>query len=380
MQNGERMTKEIRIGLIGFGQMGRIHAYAYRSIPLYYDGHPCKVVLKGVCDSNESLAKKGIEQVGFEFYTKDYRELLARDDIDVINVCTPNNMHKEAVIAALKAGKHVYCEKPLAFNEAEAKEIVAVADQSGLKHQITAEYRFIPAIMKAKELVNSDFVGRVFHFRGVYLHSGYIDPKRPREWRLQKDVIGGGVLIDLGPHLLDIMHHLVGEVTEVSATMETFFKERPLADDPAKMGKIDVEDAITMVLKFKNGAIGTAEMSRVATGAEDEMRFEIHGQNGALAFNLMQPNELMAFDAREGKGVQGFKRISTVQKYPAPAAMPAPKFTMGWIRSHVAALYSFLDCVLNNRVPSPNFHDALKVHHLMESIYKSVETKSWVKV
>lgn len=374
------MQKEIRIGMIGFGQMGRIHAYAYRSIPLYYDGNPCKIALKCVCDTNESLAKKGVEQAGFESYTRDYRELVAREDIDVVNVCTPNKMHKDEVIAALKNGKHVYCEKPLAFNETEAREIVAVADQSGLKHQITAEYRFIPAVMKAKELIDADFVGRVFHFRGLYLHSGYIDPKRPREWRLLREVIGGGVLVDLGPHILDIMHYLVGDIERVSAAMETFFKERPLPEDPKKMGKVEVEDAITAVMKFRNGALGMAEMSRVATGAEDEMRFEVHGQNGALGFNLMQPNELLAFNARDAKSMQGFKRISTVQKYPAPAMMPGPKFTMGWVRSHIAALYSFLDCVVNDRMPSPNFHDAVKLHHLMESIYKAAETKSWVKV
>lgn len=374
------MAKEIRIGIIGFGQMGRIHAYAYRSIPLYYDGYPCRIILKGVCDTNEALARKGVEQAGFEFATADFRELISRKDIDVINVCTPNNMHRDAIVEALKNSKHVYCEKPLALNEAEAQEIVHLADISGVKHQITSEYRFIPAIMKAKELVEQGFVGRVFHFRGVYLHSGYIDPKRPREWRMQKDVIGGGVLVDLGPHLLDIMMHLVGDVGEVSATMETFFKERPLPENPAKMGPVEVEDAITALLKFKNGAIGTAEMSRVATGAEDEMRFEIHGQNGALSFNLMQPNELMAFNAQEPKAAQGFKKISTVQKYPPPAAMPAPKFTMGWIRSHVAAQHYFLDCIVNDRMPSPNFHDALKIHHLLETLYKAVETRSWVKV
>ncbi|MEX1274323.1 MAG: Gfo/Idh/MocA family oxidoreductase [Bacteroidota bacterium] len=374
------MQKEIRVGMIGYGQMGRIHTYAYRSIPLYYDGQPCKITLKCVCDANEALAKKGVDQAGFESHTTDYRALVERKDIDVVNVCTPNRLHKDAVIAALQNGKHVYCEKPLAFDEAEAKEVVAVAETSGMKHQITAEYRFIPAIMKAKELINADFVGRVFHFRGLYLHSGYIDPKRPREWRLQKDVIGGGVLVDLGPHILDIMRYLVGEVEEVSVAMDTFFKERPLPEDPKKMGKVEVEDAITALLRLSNGALGFAEMSRVATGAEDEMRFEIHGQNGALAFNLMQPNELLAFDAREPKGVQGFKRISTVQKYPAPAMMPAPKFTMGWVRSHIAAIYHFLDCVVNDRIPSPNFHDALKIHHLMESMYRSVETRSWVKV
>lgn len=374
------MQKEIRVGMIGYGQMGRIHTYAYRSIPLYYDGQPCKITLKCVCDANEALARKGVEQAGFESSTTDYRALVERKDIDVVNICTPNRLHKDAVIAALQNGKHVYCEKPLAFDEAEAREIVAVADQSGLKHQITAEYRFIPAIMKAKELINADFVGRVFHFRGLYLHAGYIDPKRPREWRLQKEVIGGGVLVDLGPHLLDIMRYLVGEVEEVSVMMETFFKERPMPEDPKKMGKVEVEDAITALMKMSNGALGFAEMSRVATGAEDEMRFEIHGQNGALAFNLMQPNELLAFDARELKGVQGFKRISTVQKYPAPAMMPAPKFTMGWVRSHIAAIYHFLDSVVHDRMPSPNFHDALKIHHLMESMYRSVEAKSWIKV
>jgi len=374
------MQKEIRVGMIGYGQMGRIHTYAYRSIPLYYDGQPCKITLKCVCDANEALARKGVEQAGFESSTTDYRALVERKDIDVVNICTPNRLHKDAVIAALQNGKHVYCEKPLAFDEAEAREIVAVADQSGMKHQITAEYRFIPAIMKAKELINADFVGRVFHFRGLYLHAGYIDPKRPREWRLQKEVIGGGVLVDLGPHILDIMRYLVGEVEEVSVMMETFFKERPMPEDPKKMGKVEVEDAITALMKMSNGALGFAEMSRVATGAEDEMRFEIHGQNGALAFNLMQPNELLAFDARELKGVQGFKRISTVQKYPAPAMMPAPKFTMGWVRSHIAAIYHFLDSVVHDRMPSPNFHDALKIHHLMESMYRSVETKSWVKV
>jgi predicted dehydrogenase len=371
---------ELRIGIVGYGQMGRIHSYAYRSIPFYYDGQPCKIILKGICDANETLAKKGKEQGGFEFYSTDYRELVSRNDIDIIDVCTPNKQHAAPVIAALENGKHVYCEKPLAFDSKEASKIVEVADKSGRKHQITSEYRFIPAIMKAKELIEEDFVGRVFHFRGVYLHSGYIDPRRPREWRLQKDVIGGGVLVDLGPHLLDIMHHLVGGAAEVVAQTETFFKERPSPENPKEMLPVDVEDAVVLLLRLKNGGLALAEMSRVATGAEDEMRFEIHGQNGALAFNLMKPNELLAFSARDLKDRQGFKVITTVQKYPPPAVMPAPKFTMGWIRSHVAAQYNFLDCIVNDRMPSPNFHDALQLHLLLETAYKSVEKKTWVKV
>lgn len=372
--------KTINVGIVGFGQMGRIHAYAYRSIPMYYDGQPCRIVLKGVCDADMSLAQKGVDLAGFEYATTDYRELVSRPDIDVVNICTPNKFHKDAVLAALDNGKHVYCEKPLAFNEQEAREIVAAADASGCKHQITSEYRFIPAVMKARELIEEGFVGRVFQFRGLYLHSGYIDPQRPREWRMQKDVIGGGVLVDLGPHILDLMQYLVGDVHEVSSTMETFFKERPLPENPSVMGTVEVEDAITAIMRFRSGAIGTIDLSRVATGAEDELRFEIHGQKGALAFNLMQPNELLAFDATGPKGTQGFKRIATGQKYPPPASMPAPKFTMGWIRSHVAAQYHFLDSVVHDRMPSPNFHDAVKLHHLLESIYRSVEQRRWVEV
>ncbi|MDH3251506.1 MAG: Gfo/Idh/MocA family oxidoreductase [Ignavibacteria bacterium] len=372
--------KEINVGIIGFGQMGRIHAYAYRSIPLYYDGEPCRVVLKAVCDANKELAQKGVDQAGFTHATTDYKELVARPDIDVVNICTPNRFHKEAVLEALRNGKHVYCEKPLAYDEKEAREIVSAADASGLKHQITSEYRFIPAVMKAREMIDQGFVGRVFQFRGLYLHSGYIDPKRPREWRMQKEVIGGGVLVDLGPHILDLMHYLVGDVLEVSATMETFFKERPLPENPSAMGKVEVEDAITALVRFRNGAIGTVDLSRVATGAEDELRFEIHGQNGALAFNLMKPNEILAFDATDQKPRQGYKHITTGQKYPAPAVMPAPKFTMGWIRSHVAAQYHFLDCVVNDRMPSPDFHDALKLHHLLECMYRSVESRNWEQV
>jgi len=370
---------ELRIGVIGYGQMGRIHSYAYRAIPFYYDGQPCKIVLKGICDSNETLAKKGKEQAGFEFWCTDFHELVSRNDIDLVDICTPNKEHYAAVVAALQSGKHVYCEKPLAFDLEEAKKILDVAEKSGCKHQITSEYRFIPAIMKAKEMVNEDFVGRVFHFRGAYLHSGYIDPKRPREWRLQKSVIGGGVLVDLGPHILDIMHHLVGEVGEVCALTETFFKQRPSPENPKEMLDVDVEDAVLLLLRLKNGALGYTEMSRVATGAEDEMRFEIHGQNGALAFNLMKPNELLAFNAREPKDRQGFKAVSTVQKYPSPASMPAPKFTMGWIRSHVAAQYSFLDCIVNDRVPSPSFHDAVQIHKLLDAAYRSVDKNGWVK-
>jgi len=374
------MAKELRIGIIGYGQMGRIHTYAYRTIPIFYDGFPAKITLVGVCDQDTERAKKGVEQGGFQFWCTDYRELIDRKDIDVVNVCTPNSQHYAPVIAALQSGKHVYCEKPLAYDTRQAEEIVRLAEQSAVKHQVTSEYRFIPAIMKAKELIARDYVGRLFHFRGVYLHSGYIDPHRPLEWRLRKEIIGGGVLMDLGPHLLDIMMHLVGEVAEVMAVQETFFKERPLPEDPSRKGPVEVEDAMLLLLRFKNGGLGSAEFSRVATGAEDEMRFEIHGQKGALRFNLMEPNWLGAFSVTDPKGEQGFKKIGTVQKYPPPAVSPAPKFSIGWVRSHVHAQFSFLEAIVHDRPASPSFREGLKLHRLMETAYRSAETKTWIEV
>jgi predicted dehydrogenase len=223
------------------------------------------------------------------------------------------------------------------------------------------------------------FLGRLFHFRGLYLHSGYIDPQRPISWRMQKNLAGGGALFDLGPHILDIMMYLVGMPTHICASTETFIRERPEAKDSKKTSRVDVDDAAAMLMSFKEGGLGYVEVSRFATGSEDDLRFEINGSQGAMSFNLMEPNWLHVFDNRE-KEPRGFRKLATVQKYPPPAVFPPPKSSIGWIRSHVASQYSFVNAIATGAETSPDFEDALRVHMIMDAAYRSASTGKWEDV
>jgi predicted dehydrogenase len=377
---------EIRIGLLGYGFIGQVHTLAYRLLPMIYDPFPANVRLAGVCAASEASTQKGIEQGGYEFGTTDWRELVERDDVDVIDCCTPNFLHKEMLIAAMRAGKHVYCDKPLAMNLSEAQDIVAVARETGVQHQMTFQYRFVPAMMRARQLVEEGFLGRVFSFRAAYLHAGYIDPSRPISWRLDAARGGGGALFDLGAHVLDLIRFLLGEYDSVHALTETFIKERPL---PGKQGAtrsaaVEVDDLALMTVRMANGAVGTVEVSRLATGTNDELRLEIHGQEGALRFNLMDPNWLYVYDVREPGapigGNRGFKAIETVQRYPPPAVLPGPKFSIGWMRYHIASQYDFITGLVEGRTACPDFVDGMKVQEVMEAGYISAREKRWVSL
>ncbi|MFH1009466.1 MAG: Gfo/Idh/MocA family oxidoreductase [Candidatus Latescibacterota bacterium] len=374
--------KTLRVGLIGYGFIGRVHTVAYQGIPMYYDPPPCKIVLAGVASGSQENCRKAVDQAGYGSWTTDWRELVQRDDIDVINCCAPNFLHKDIVIQALAHGKHVYCEKPLALNLAEAREILEASEQNTAKAQVVFMYRFIPAMMRAKQLVDEGFLGRPFSFRAAYLHAGYIDASRPLTWRLDKGKGGGGALFDIGSHVLDVVRFLLGDFAGVFAETETFVRERTLPNQPGKMGKVAVDDLSLLLLKMKNGALGTLEASRVATGANDELRIEIHGDQGALRFNLMDPNYLEVYDMRDPGdpigGTRGFKKIETVQRYPKPAGFPGPKFAVGWTRYHMASLHSFLEHIVEDRPCSPSLEDGVRVQEAMEAAYLSAERGSWV--
>ncbi len=376
--------KELRVGIVGYGFIGRMHTLAYLNIPLYYDPFPADIKLVGVCAASQASCDRAMHQAGYEFCTTDYKELIRRDDINVINCCAPNYLHYDILIEAMKHGKDIYCEKPLAMNVAEAREIVELARETGIKNQMTLMYRFVPAMMRAKQLVEENFLGRVFSFRAAYLHSGYIDPKRPMSWRLDKSQGGGGALYDLGSHILDLVRYLLGDFESVYAMTETFIKERPLPHEPDKMAKVEVDDISILMLRMKNGAIGTLEASRLATGVDDELRIEIHGSEGAIRFNLMDPNWLEVYDNRDKSGPiggdRGFKKIETIQGYPKPAAFPGPKFSIGWTRYHIASLYDFATHIIEDTPTSPNFEDGLRVQEVMEAGYKSAEEQSWISI
>lgn len=368
-------VKELGVGCVGYGFIGKVHTYAYKNISFYYDPPPARIRLVGVCTAHKETAEKGLAD-GYELATTDFEELLRRPDIDIINVCTPNSLHKDQVIAAAEAGKHIYCDKPLARNLAEAREMAEAVKKAGTFCGMALQYRHIPAVLRAKQLVDEGLIGEPFSIRGAYLHSGYVDPDRAISWRMRRSESGAGALFDLGSHVLDLMRFLCGEFASVSADTEIFTRERPAAPGSAERAVVDVDDLAVMRLRMKNGMLGTCEASRVATGSNDELRVELHGREGAILFNHQDPNWLYVYDRRRAGGPYGgdggFTRIEAVMRYPAPAKLPGPKFSPGWFRFHVACLEAFVESVVEGKEPMPSIADGLAVQEVMEAALISV--------
>ncbi len=309
---------ELGVGIIGFGFMGRAHTYGLINIPLYYHPVPFRVKHISVC-RRSAEGRAAAEQMGY--YRKvvaDYRELIDDPEIDVICVATPNRFHREHLIAAIQAGKHIYCDKPAVASLEDAREVEAVMQACNYrgKTQMVLHNRFMPAIMRAKQLVEEGFLGRVFQYRAAYLHASNIDPNKPRNWKSSKELGGGGSLVDLGSHIIDLMQFLLGDIASIHATTETFIAERADAGTGERV-PVDTDDLALMQARHVSGAVGTIEATKFATGICDEIRFEIHGASGAIRFNLMNPNWLEVYDVREASapigGMRGFKRIECVQ-------------------------------------------------------------------
>ncbi len=386
------------VGMIGYGFIGHVHTVAYRALPLLYDPLPARPELIGVCTATEASGQKAKEQAGFAFATTDYRELLARDDIQILNVCTPNDAHYEVVKAALQAGKHLYCDKPLALNVAQAEELAALAQTVPTVQQMTFNYRFVPAILRARQMVEAGFLGDLFQFRAAYLHAGYIDPNRPFSWRTDWARSGGGAIADLGAHVIDLMRFLIGpgssvgragEFAAVRADLQTLISERP---DPktGMLRRVDVDDIALAQCRLEGGAVGTLEASRLATGVQDELRFELHGTRGGLKFNLMDPNWLDAYDATHPEaplgGDRGTTRIEAVTRYPKPYALGATKNTVGWLNFHVQSLFDFVNNVARHAQGepmspiSPTFQDGLAAQRVIAACQRSAESERWVAI
>jgi len=378
-------VQEMGVGIVGYGFIGKVHAWSHRVLPFMYDPLPVRASLVGVCTATPETGQKAVEQAGFEFATTDPTELLARDDIQIVHCCSPNDVHRDFLVSALQAGKHVYCDKPLCRTLDEAREVAELVRWTpDVIDRVTFNYRFAPATMRAKELVDEGFLGDIYQFRGAYLHAGYIDPKRPRAWRLQMSRSGGGAIMDLGAHIFDLMCWLVGDFAAVSAQLETRIHERP---DP-KTGEpapVDVDDIAIVQVRTKKGAIGVIEASRLATGVQDELRFEIHGSKGALSFNLMEPNYLTVYDARIPEaplgGSRGPQRIECVARYPKPYSFGATKNTLGWPQLHAHCLFSFLEAVATGRdTTGPDFADGLRANTFVDACQRSATAGGWVSV
>ncbi len=374
------------IGVAGFGFMGKTHTYGYHTIPFFYSEKPVPYVMKGVCVRRPETIPEALAVGGFEFGTADFDELVSRDDIHIIHVCTPNALHREQVVRALEAGKHVYCDKPLASSYAECLPMLDALDRApeSLVTQVALQYRYYPCTMRARQLIDDGFLGTVYSFRACYLHASSIDPDKPLKWKMDKQAGGGGVLYDLGSHVLDLVHEFVGPFASVFADTHTAVKERVHATTGERC-PVETDDLALLLLRTRDGALGSVEASKIATGTNDELRVEIHGDRGALRFNLMDPNWLEVYDLRDSGapmgGDRGFKKIETVSRYPAPGGQfPAPALNVGWLRAHVASLHHFLSAVGGKATASPTIREAAELQRIMDAAYQSAEQRTWIDV
>ncbi len=382
------MPKKIRIGLVGYQFMGKAHSNAYLNVAKFFDLDAVPV-MQAVCGRHKNAVKAFANKWGWASYETDYRELVARKDIDLVDVCTPNNTHRDMVLAAAKAGKAIACEKPLAMNVAEAEEMLKAVKAAKLRHMIWFNYRRCPAIGLAKRLIDEGRIGRVFHVRAVYLQDWIVDPEFPLAWRLRKEVAGSGAHGDLNAHLIDLARYLVGEIGEVVGMSETFIKTRPvesagggLAGKAGKgKGKVTVDDAVLFLARFENGAVGSFEATRFASGRKNYNRIEINGSKGSLVFLFEKMNELQFFSRQDPQHAQGFRTIlATEPVHPYMEAWWPPGHLVGYEHTFVNQARDLINGAANNTPLKPDFSDGLACQKVMDAVLKSVEKKSWVKI
>ena len=370
--------RTIGVGIIGWGFMGKTHAQALRSLPLFYPNAGFEVALRCVCARHLENAEAAARAAGFEHYTDDYRELLAREDIDVVSICTPNDQHEEMALAAIRAGKHVYIDKPLAVTADSAARIAAAAAESPVLTRMVFNNRYLPATLRAKQLVEEGRIGEVLTFSARYLHSGSIDPDKPIGWKQQMQ---GGVVLDLGSHALDLLTWLVGMPQRVLCKTFTLYADRPTRDGGREQALS--EDHAQMVLELENGAVGSVEASKIATGSNDELTLEVRGTKGALRWSSMDINWLYFYDntlpEADYGGLRGFTQIECVGRYPAPGGkfLP-PKNSVGWERGHLHCYYTFLDAVARGVPTEGDIADGARLQTLMEALRRSAETNAWI--
>lgn len=371
--------------------MGKAHSDAYIKAPVFFPELSARPVMQAICGRNEAKVRSAAAQFGWKGVETDWRTLVGREDIDLVDVSTPNNSHAEIAIAAARNGKHVFCEKPLAMTLTEAKEMRDACDEAKVKHMVAFNYRRVPAVAFARQLIAQGKIGEIYHMRAVYLQDWILDPDFPLVWRLDANTAGSGALGDLGAHILDLAYFLVGEIAAVSATTATFIKERKelagVTDGlgaAAGAGKsaVTVDDAFVAIAQFKNGALGTFEATRFANGRKNYNCFEINGSKGSIVFNLERMNELQYLSSDDDAGVQGFRDILITNgaKHPYVGAWWPGGHIIGWEHSHIHQVADLCDAIGKGEMPSPSFHDGCKNQAVLEAVTQSSKTRHWETV
>ncbi|PTM57904.1 Gfo/Idh/MocA family protein [Desmospora activa] len=384
-----KAKKPIRVGMVGYRLMGRAHSHAYRDYPFYFDTEMIPQ-LQGIAGRNEAEVRAAADKMGWASYETDWHRLLERDDIDLIDIVTPNDTHAEIAIAAAEAGKHVLCEKPLALSLPQAEQMLEAVNKAGVTHMICYNYRFSPAVQWAKKLIDEGRLGRIYHIRATFLQDWLMDPDFPLTWRLQKKISGGGTLGDLGAHLIDLARFLVGEFQEVTGMMETFIKKRPLGTMTDNLkgravsdqwGEVTVDDATLFLARFHNGALGTFESSRFSRGNRAGNRFEINGEKGSLRWDMENLNNLQVYLHEDEPGLQGFRTINcTEEEHPYAGVYWPAGHIIGYEHTFINLVSQMMDGIAAGYNPQPNFEDGVKNQAVLAAVEESVQTRSWVHV
>lgn len=377
------MKKTLNIGMIGHGFMGRAHTNAYCKVNHFFD-LPYQTVLKAACGRDEAKIKAFADTWGYESVETDWRKLIARSDIDAIDICTPNNLHKEIAIAAAEAGKMILCEKPLSMNAAEGEEMVAAVEKAGVANTVWYNYRRVPAVTLAKQLIDEGRLGRIFHYRAVFLQDWTISADVPQGgtglWRLDAAAAGSGVTGDLLAHCIDTAIWLNGSIDGVTAMTETFIKERQHTLT-GKVEKVGIDDACAFLARFKNGSLATFESTRYARGHKALYTFEINGEHASIQWDLHDLHRLNYFDHRDESRVRGWRSIHVTDgDMPYMDKWWVPGLSIGYEHSFVHQVADFIDNLAKDQPTSPTFRDALETAYVCDAILTSAQSGNWERV
>lgn len=380
---------DVNIALIGYKFMGKAHSNAYRQVSHFFPGK-LTPRMKVICGRDRAGAETAAKQFGWEEVETDWRKVVERRDIDVVDISTPGNLHQEMGIAAAQAGKHIICEKPLANTLAEAKDMLRAVEKAGVKHMIMHNYRKIPAVAFAKKLIEGGRIGDMYHYHGAYLQDWIMDPNFPLVWRLEKKFAGSGALGDIGAHAIDFARYLNSDIQAVVSHVTTFIKQRPLVGGGAGSwgakgskgkGRVTVDDDANFLARFKNASVGVFESSRFCGGRRNYNTFQVYGSKGSLAFNLERMNELEFYDRTEPAADQGFKNIIVTEgAHPYVGNWWPPGHIIGYEHTFVHAIHDFLTCLEKDKMPSPNFRDGVKNQAVLHAVERSAGTGKWEKV
>jgi predicted dehydrogenase len=374
----ERTTPTYGVGVIGYNFMGKVHSHAFKSLPYMMWPPPAYPELISICGRNEEAVREAQRRYGYRRYTTDWRELVADPEVEIVDNLTPNNLHAEPSIATAEAGKPIICEKPLGRTTEESKSMLDAVRRAGVKNMCAFNYRFVPALQLARQLIQEGRLGEIYHFRASYQQSGRVDPNSPMTWRFRGDVAGFGALGDLGSHSIDQARWLVGEIGSISGMTKTFIKDRPKSASVAEPERVTVDDAALSMLEFESGAMGAVEVTRCATGRKNYHVIEVNGSRGSIHFNCERLNELLFFSLDDPSHVQGFHDVLVTED-----VHPYGKFwwpaghILGWEHTFTHEMYHFLNALANDEEVGPigaTFEDGYRNSVILDGLKESAET------